>query len=205
MLERRLGRLTKRVADIVARAWTEGREIEVYVREKIATNSGVQEASPEVHGVVRALDGQERFDDEQAQDMEQCHALRSVLPLDALADDEKDRGDCPGTTGDGEWLKIRNGITIDSGSAAWVMPTSWFPGLTLSPSHGSKRGQKFVGGGGGGGGRRAKRRHTRAKISWSFARQQDKTVPVHCNAQMSTRCWHASPAWQTARRTDLKT
>ena len=51
----------------------------------------------------------------------------------------------PGTTGEGPWLGITNGITVDSGSAAFVMPTSWLPGLPVQESPGSKRGQKFVG------------------------------------------------------------
>ena len=68
-----------------------------------------------------------------------------ITELDPIADDEGDRDDCPGTTGDGKYLKIRNGITIDSGAGAFVMPESWFPGVPTMPSKGSLAGQRFVG------------------------------------------------------------
>ena len=50
-----------------------------------------------------------------------------------------------GTVGDGTWEIIKNGITVGSGRAAFVMPAKWLPGLSIEPSPGSCRGQKFVG------------------------------------------------------------
>ena len=44
-------------------------------------------------------------------------------------DHKDDDENCPGVIGDGEWVAIRRGITIDSGSAAFVMPESWLPGI----------------------------------------------------------------------------
>ena len=34
-----------------------------------------------------------------------------------------------GTEGEGEWLRIKNGITIGSGAWAFVMPDSLLPGV----------------------------------------------------------------------------
>ena len=45
----------------------------------------------------------------------------------------------------GGFLRIKNGITMDSGSAAFVMPTQWLPMFALEPSAGSTRGAKYVG------------------------------------------------------------
>ena len=43
------------------------------------------------------------------------------------------------------YLRIKGGITMDTGSAAFVMPTKWLPMFALQPSEGSKRGQRYVG------------------------------------------------------------
>ena len=37
-----------------------------------------------------------------------------------------------------------NGITIDSGSAAFVMPTKWLPGLKVEPSPGQRRSKTSI-------------------------------------------------------------
>ena len=42
-------------------------------------------------------------------------------------------------------LRIKNGITMDSGSAAFVMPTRWLPMFELQQSKGSLAGQRYVG------------------------------------------------------------
>lgn len=43
------------------------------------------------------------------------------------------------------YLRITNGITMDSGSAAFVMPTRWLPMFALQKSEAQARGQKYAG------------------------------------------------------------
>ena len=70
---------------------------------------------------------------------------QAPMELLAIAGNGEDREDCPGTTGDGTYLKVMNGMPLDSGSAAFVMPESWFPGVPAAPSLGSRSGQRFIG------------------------------------------------------------
>ena len=83
-----------------------------------------------VHSVVRDLN-------------EQLSVVER-LPLDAIDNGAHDVA-APGTIGDGEWVQIRNGITVDSGSAAFVLPTKWLPGIPMEESSGSRSGQEFIG------------------------------------------------------------
>ena len=86
----------------------------------------------EVHSVVRNL-------------IKQLEDKKTVpLPLDAIDGGEEDSA-APGTVGDGEWVNIRNGVTVDSGSAAFVLPVKWLPGIPMEKSKGSMAGQEFIG------------------------------------------------------------
>ena len=71
-------------------------------------------------------------------------ALASPIPgeddLEVLAFDEPE-GDVAGDL-DG-YVKIKHGITMDTGSAAFVMPTRWLPMFPLEK--GEKAGQRYVG------------------------------------------------------------
>ena len=42
------------------------------------------------------------------------------------------------------FIKVRRGLTIDSGAADHVIPPDWIPGFVTKPSLGSKRGVKYV-------------------------------------------------------------
>ena len=44
----------------------------------------------------------------------------------------------PGIINEGKWMRIRNGITMDSGSAVFVMPSDWLKMFLLEESAGSK-------------------------------------------------------------------
>ena len=46
--------------------------------------------------------------------------------------------------GEGKWIKVRNGITLDSGCSVFVIPSDWLKWFVLEASEGSKRGQKFI-------------------------------------------------------------
>ena len=48
------------------------------------------------------------------------------------------------TEGEGKWIKVRNGITLDSGCSVFVIPSDWLKWFVLEASEGSKRGQKFI-------------------------------------------------------------
>ena len=129
-IDKKLARMNEQVAAIVRRAWEEGKEVDMRVRQKLAVGEvAAQEDEDMVKDVVRSID----FNDDEP-----------MVELLAVADDPDDRNDCPGTQGSGKWLKVRKGITIDSGSAAFVMPETWLPGFKTVPSPGSKRGQKFI-------------------------------------------------------------
>ena len=59
-----------------------------------------------------------------------------VCPFDA---DEKDEG----LMGEGKWLRIRNGITMDSGSSVFVVPSGWLKMFVMKESEGSRKGQTY--------------------------------------------------------------
>ena len=48
------------------------------------------------------------------------------------------------TEGEGKWIKVRNGITLDSGCSVFVIPSDWLKWFVLEASEGSRRGQKFI-------------------------------------------------------------
>ena len=48
-----------------------------------------------------------------------------------------------GIINEGRWLRVRNGITLDSGSSVFVMPSGWLEMFQLTESEGSKRGQTY--------------------------------------------------------------
>ena len=110
-----MGRLLARIEGLVSNAWGEGRAVEVWVREKIEADS--ESLTSSIHNDVGRLDPEleEKGQEEKLEDVE----------LNALADHEGDHEDCPGAIGTGGLLRIRNGITMGSGSEAFVMPPSW--------------------------------------------------------------------------------
>jgi hypothetical protein len=49
-----------------------------------------------------------------------------------------------GVIREGKWLRVKNGITMDSGSSVMVMPKDWLGMFPLRESEGSRRGQTYV-------------------------------------------------------------
>ena len=45
---------------------------------------------------------------------------------------------------DGEWVRVKGGMTLDSGCSVFVMPSQWLKHLVLEPSEGSQRSKKFI-------------------------------------------------------------
>ena len=121
-----------KIETVVRRVWEQVLEVEVWIRETVADDGQIQAQSDAevVRDVVRSIDFREG---------------EGILPLSFLVDDDAGRKDCLGTTGDGEWRRVRKWITLDLGSAAFVMPEKWLPRFEKRPSAGSAKGQKFAG------------------------------------------------------------
>ena len=65
------------------------------------------------------------------------------VPVDGLDDDaDKPVANGDGMDGDGDWVRIRNGIGMDTCCAANVMPYSWLPQLVTEPG---KSRQRYIG------------------------------------------------------------
>ena len=62
--------------------------------------------------------------------------MNSVCPF---ASNEKDEG----LIGEGKWLRIRNGITMDSGCSVFVVPSGWLKMFAVRESEGQRSGQTF--------------------------------------------------------------
>ena len=166
------------------KAWNEGQEIEIWIRAKVKSEE--PQTSPGVHDVVRALDYEERGHVERTEGMQVDEEEEDVAPLLALSDSSVDRIDCPGAVGDGEWLKVRNGITVDSGSAAFVMPTSWFPGCHYSLPLGARKGNSLWA-------RQVRWLAMTDRTSCVSILPVDKNDKPHGNAQTSTRSSRVLP------------
>ena len=126
-LDRKIESMKNQVGALVRRAWEEGKDREIRIRESVLDEGDGDEGYVSMgKDVVRNL------------------AIESMEPLDVLAGDTWDGPDCPSVQGRGRWLKARRGITVAVGSAAFVMPESWLLG-EAKPSAGSQGGQIVVG------------------------------------------------------------
>ena len=65
--------------------------------------------------------------------------LSELSPFGNIAVD-----DIKGVVKEGAWLRIRNGMTMDSGSSVFVMPTGWLEMFDLRESVGSRKGQTYI-------------------------------------------------------------
>ena len=65
--------------------------------------------------------------------------LNKISPFGGIA-----VADIKGVIKEGAWLRIRNGMTMDSGSSVFVMPTGWLDMFELRESVGSKKGQTYI-------------------------------------------------------------
>ena len=61
-----------------------------------------------------------------------------------LAVDDSKAVKCRPRNTDG-YLRIKKGITMDTGAAAFVMPTHWLPMFELKQPEGQRKGTKYVG------------------------------------------------------------
>ena len=64
------------------------------------------------------------------------------LDVDAFEEGDKPAAEGDGMEGDGEWVRVRNGINMDTCSAANVMPLAWLPQFEVEPG---KSKQRYVG------------------------------------------------------------
>ena len=130
-LDRMWERMGRKVERVVRHAWQEGRDVGILLREHMAQHD--EDDGDCATNVVRNL----KFDDAAGDD-------GGMLPFNTLIE-ALERDDCPGTVGDGRYLRIKYCLTVDSGSAAFVMPEDWIPGVEKTPSSGSQKGQKLIG------------------------------------------------------------
>lgn len=134
----KLANMVRIVIELVACARNATTKVEICVREMIVPESidGILDGEDEFGNLVRQLrPGLDHYVERGAE----------LLDVGAVAGGKEDYPDCPGTIGTGDWVRIRNDITIHRWSSAFVMPDTWLPGIELKPSAGSKRGQAFVG------------------------------------------------------------
>ena len=61
--------------------------------------------------------------------------------VDALGELTKDQ--IEGLIDEGEYYRIRNGVTMDSGSSVFVMPSGWLAMFDLEESEGQRKGQTY--------------------------------------------------------------
>ena len=50
----------------------------------------------------------------------------------------------PCLVGNGRWLRVKNGVTMDSGCSVFVMPSNWLKMFPLRESEGSRRRQEYT-------------------------------------------------------------
>ena len=72
--------------------------------------------------------------DEAWQEMCKSHAEKEA-PIDGMSQED-------GMLGSGKWRRIKRGITLDSGSAVFVIPSGWLPQFLAAD--GPKKGHRYV-------------------------------------------------------------
>ena len=115
--------MLRKATQIVKKAWDEGNEVVVWIREK-RRPTGEDEQGIAVHSAIGNPDDDVGMDDE------------SLVELSVI-DDLSGHAACPGTVGDGEYTKLKTCIAIDSGSSAVVLLEAWPLGLAMKPPNGS--------------------------------------------------------------------
>ena len=108
-----------------------------------AKSAGVDEKSGKI--ILESIDGPWPCTKELAKTFEKIEqelegdGLDELSPFGNVAVD-----DIKGVIKEGAWLRVRNGMTMDSGSSVFVMPTGWLEMFELRESVGSKKGQTYV-------------------------------------------------------------
>ena len=69
----------------------------------------------------------------------ECDRMTTICPL---GDPKKNAFN--GLIQEEKWMRVRNGITMDSGCSVFVMPSDWLTKFALKESEGSKSGQTYV-------------------------------------------------------------
>ena len=87
--------------------------------------------------VVRKGERSEMFDFDELEIAE----LEGIMSNEEFMPEEEDDD---GMEGEGEWVRVKRGVTLDSGSSVTIMPKSYLPQFKKMQSPGSMRRQKWV-------------------------------------------------------------
>ena len=69
---------------------------------------------------------------------EECDGMTSICPIGGSGEAFN------GLIKEGKWMRVRNGITMDSGCSVFVMPSDWLTMFALEESAGSRSGQTYT-------------------------------------------------------------
>jgi hypothetical protein len=147
---KRLAQMQTKLAEAHEAAALRGRDIEVWIKELEDKVSEFREDPCEsqdaphkpsiVEEIARAwpnLDGLRSqgyaFDIVESNGLDEMSPFGNV-PVSAVN----------GVIKEGSWLRVRNGITMDSGASVFVIPTDWLQMFQIRESEGSKRGQTYT-------------------------------------------------------------
>lgn len=83
------------------------------------------------------------FEDLDASELQESDGLNELNPF-TTAKGPLNVNEVRGVIHEGKWLRLKNGMTMDSGASAFVMPSSWLDMFELRESPGSRRGQMYV-------------------------------------------------------------
>ena len=75
----------------------------------------------------------------QARFEKECNGMTSICLLG-----EPDTNAFNRLIKEGKWMRVRNGVTMDSGCAVFVMPSEWLTMFALKESEGSEAGRTYV-------------------------------------------------------------
>lgn len=83
------------------------------------------------------------FEDLDKEQASEDKGLDNLNPFETMQGQIK-VSEIKGVINEGKWLRVRNGMTMDSGASVFVMPSSWLDMFELRESVGSRKGQMYV-------------------------------------------------------------
>ena len=133
-----ISKMQRQIAEEYQKAIESNERLEVWTR---STKKEVELAPPSlVDRIAKAWPNLDGLKSEgYAFDVVESDGLNELSPFDNIAVDEVN-----GIIKEGAWLRVRNGVTMDSGSSVFVVPSDWLQMFPVVESEGSRRGQTYV-------------------------------------------------------------